>query len=184
MGNGADEAHGAARARLRGLRDIRTVGGLRRSASPARSGPSPTSRFEVRVGIGMAQRASRPADQPAERPRAWVFVKRPRFARHQGTLLVDRVVEPDVEVFEEGQGVVVLAELPGVNKEDVEVHVGGDVLTLATKPTHPDRRRYYRELLLPFRVSEKGMKWSLRNGVLELGLGRAEPHGAARRKKS
>jgi HSP20 family molecular chaperone IbpA len=83
-------------------------------------------------------------------------------------LLVGREDRPEVEVFEEGQSLVVLAELLGVGKEDILVHVSGDILTLATNPTHPERRRYYRELVLPFPVVEEGMRWNLRNGVLEL----------------
>ncbi len=185
MGKDADESHGGARARVvRGLRDIRTLGSLRLSTSPVRTGSSLASRLDLRIGVGPAERAPRRADQSAERPRAWVFVKRPRFARHQGTLLVDRVVEPDVDVFAEGQAVVMFAELPGVEKGDIEVHVSGDVLTLAAKSTHSDRRRYYREILLPFPVSEEGIEWDFRNGVIELELSRAQPPRATRRTKS
>jgi HSP20 family molecular chaperone IbpA len=46
------------------------------------------------------------------------------------------------------------------------------------------RRRYYRELLLPFPVSGEGIQWSLRNGVLELELSRADPPDAGRRIRS
>ena len=171
MGKGDDERDGAARAgRVRGLRDIRTLGSLRRSLPPG-----------VNVRIGLAEHSPRPVSElPPQRPRTWVFVKRPRFARHQGMLLVDRMAEPDVEVFEEEQSLVVLAELPGAREEDIDVQVNGDVLTLSTRP-NPDRRQYYRELLLPFPVSADIVQRALRNGVLELELGRAPSAAAAER---
>ncbi|MBI5481146.1 MAG: Hsp20/alpha crystallin family protein [Deltaproteobacteria bacterium] len=182
------ESVGTARPRpVRGLRDIRTLGGLRRPTPPASTAPpapAGAALVDVRLGIGLGKRGTRPADRPPERPRAWVFVKRPGFARYQGALAVDQLVEPDVEIFEEGRDVVVLAELPGVAKEEIEVQVNGDVLTLATKPTHPGRRRYYRELVLPFPASAAGLSWGFRNGVLELEVSRAESPGAARRKTS
>jgi HSP20 family protein len=88
-------------------------------------------------------------------------------------LLVDRIDEPAVDIFEEGQSLVVLAELPGARLEDVEVRVNGDVLVLSTRPGHHDRRRYYREMLLPFAVHSEGLQRTFRNGVLELELERA-----------
>ncbi|MDD5309186.1 MAG: Hsp20/alpha crystallin family protein [Deltaproteobacteria bacterium] len=93
-------------------------------------------------------------------------------------LLVDRMAEPHVEVFEEEQALVVLAELPGAREEDIDVQVNGDVLTLSTGPT-PDGRRYYRELLLPFPVSPDNVQRALHNGVLELELCRAPSHAGA-----
>jgi HSP20 family molecular chaperone IbpA len=180
MGKSDDERQGAARAdRVRGLRDIRTLGGLGSSARPR------PVRWVPNVRLGFAQRPGPPAPGlPTERPRTWVFLTRPRFTRHQGLLLVDQLVEPDVEVFEEEEAVVVLAGLPGVREEDIEVQVNGDVLTLCTRPPGLDlRRRYYRELLLPFPVLQENVQRAFRNGVLELELGRASSLGATRRKQ-
>lgn len=175
MGKGDDEREGLpASSRMRGLRDIRTLGGLRGS-SAARSVLG-----HGRIGSGLATRVPRRrSDAPVGRPRAWVFIKRPRFSRHQGMLLVDRVAEPDVDVFEEGHALVVLAEMPGASEEDIEVEVKGDVLTLSTR--HPERRRYYREILLPFPVSREKVRRAFRNSVLELHLGRAPSPRTKRR---
>ena len=162
----ADESDGMARGRaIRTLRDIRTVGSLRRAAPQARPGAGP-------------------AERVAPRPRAWIFVKQPQFARYQGALLVERMVEPEVDVLEQGQGVLVLAQLPGLEQQDIEVHVSGDILVLATKPTHSAGLRYYRELLLPFVVCEQGVEWTLRNGVLEVELTRAGPPETAGKEAS
>ena len=160
---------------MRGLRDIRTLGRLRRSA-PARL---VLSLLDVQLGFS-GRPPRRLAELPPEPPRAWVFVKRPRFARHQGMLLVDRLAEPVVEVFEEEQALVVLVELPGVREEDIDVQVDRDVLILSTRSAS-EWRRYYRELLLPFSVTPANMRRALRNGVLELELARASTSGAAER---
>ena len=116
-------------------------------------------------------------------PRTWLFVKRPRFSRHQGMLLVDRIAEPEVDIFAEGRSLVVLVELPGAPAEDIDVLVNGDVLILSTRAGPGERRRYYRELLLPFPVDPGGIQRRFRNGVLELELERASAPPEAGRGK-
>lgn len=97
-------------------------------------------------------------------------------------LLVDRVHEPEVDIFEEERSLAVLVELPGVREEDVLVHVNGDVLILSTKPGRDERcRRYYRELLLPFAVETGSIQQTFRNGVLELELERVSSSEAGRK---
>lgn len=168
--------------RVRGLRDIRTFSSLSR-VSPVHIG-LPSVDMRVGLGSGALQPRPRPNLEGPEQPRAWVFVKRPRFSRHQGMLLVDRVHEPEVDIFEEGRSLAVLVELPSVREEDIEVQVNGDVLILSTKPGHDEqRRRYYRELLLPFAVETGSIQQVFRNGVLELELERASSSSEAGRKK-
>lgn len=178
-GNGNDERRVVApmAGRVRGLRDIRTLGSLPTPAKPRSAPPS----IGARIRVGTATPGPPHADALPERPRTWVFVRRPRFSRHQGRLLVDRMVEPEVDVFEEGQSVLVLAELPGVRGDEVDVQVNGDVLTLSTMPASPDGLRHYRELLLPFAVSGRIARRALRNGVLELELLAASPPKARRK---
>jgi len=158
--------------RVRGLRDIQTLGALRKPLQGLLRSPI----ADVRTTQGPAQREPRaPADQSGtpEQPRAWVFVKRPRSSRHQGMLLVDRMAEPAVDIFEKDHSLVVFAELPGARREDVDVRVNGDVLVLSTTPGNNDRRRYYREMLLPFPVNSERIQQTFRNGVLEIELERA-----------
>ena len=164
--------------RVRGLHDIRTLGSLRRSQLPRPQLPA------VDVRIVSARTPPRSVSEfPPQRPQAWIFVKRPRFSRYQGMLLVDRMAEPHVDVFEEEQALVVLVELPGIREGDIDVQVNGNVLTISTRPT-PDRRRYYRKLLLPFLVSTDNIQRALHNNVLKLELGRTLQDGAAERKQS
>ncbi|MEJ2700037.1 MAG: Hsp20/alpha crystallin family protein, partial [Desulfuromonadales bacterium] len=40
-------------------------------------------------------------------------------------------VSPAVDLFEEGNDVVVKAEIPGVKKEDLDVNISGDTITIS-----------------------------------------------------
>lgn len=166
--------------RVRGLRDIRTLGRLSRPAYAN----GVLHLLEVCIGLrargsGHQGRPGPAAPEAAAGARAWVFVRRPRFSRYQGRLLVDPVAEPAADVFEEGRALVVLAELPGIREEDIEVRVTGDVLTIDTRSGREDRRRYYREILLPFPAAPGSIRRALRNGMLEIELERDSAGEAA-----
>lgn len=77
---------------------------------------------------------------------------------------VEEVREPLVDVFDEGDTVRVIAELPGVTAEEVHTEVAGDILTL----TSDGDRKYNKELLLPCEVDAASLKTSYRNGILEV----------------
>jgi len=83
--------------------------------------------------------------------------------------VVDEVREPIVDVFDEGDHIRVLAEMPGVNEADIKREVKGDILTLSTE----DDRKYQKEVLLPASVKEDDVKATYKNGVLELRLTKA-----------
>jgi HSP20 family protein len=76
-------------------------------------------------------------------------------------------LEPIVDVIEEENEVVVVAELPGVEKDEIKVNVKG--MTLTIDVNNPERP-YHRELVLPAKVKKDQAKSSLRNGVLEVRL--------------
>lgn len=80
--------------------------------------------------------------------------------------VVDEVREPMVDVFDEGDSILVVAEMPGVSIKDILIDVKGDVLSISTAQTAP--RRYAKEVLLPAAVSVATQKSTLKNGVLEL----------------
>jgi len=80
--------------------------------------------------------------------------------------VVDEVREPMVDVFDEGDAVLVVAEMPGVSIRDVVIDVKGDVLSISTAETAP--RKYAKEVLLPAAVSVASQRSTFKNGVLEL----------------
>ena len=73
--------------------------------------------------------------------------------------------EPLVDIFDEGDEIVIVAEVPGVQEKDISLDLEGDVLALsATGP----KRKYEKEILLPAAVDPAGRKQSYQNGYLEL----------------
>ena len=74
--------------------------------------------------------------------------------------------EPLVDVFDEGDMILVVAELPGVEEEEIQVRVKDDVLSLSSVGD----RKYTKEILLSSPVDPATMETTYRNGVLELRL--------------
>lgn len=72
--------------------------------------------------------------------------------------------EPLVDVIDEEDQIKVVAELPGVEKEDI--HLYSDEHSLTIKVETPERR-YYKELLLPEEIDTTSSKSTYSNGVLE-----------------
>ena len=84
--------------------------------------------------------------------------------------------EPLLDVLEEEDEVLVVAELPGVTKQDINVHASGNKITISVdKP----RKRYHRELHLPAEVDSKTIKTSYKNGVLGVRLKKQRTRGEA-----
>jgi HSP20 family protein len=93
---------------------------------------------------------------------------------------------PALNVYAGQDGIAVVAELPGVEKEDLEVHAHGDTLSLrgTRRPAAGDQASYHRRerrsgtftrsLQLPHRVDADRIEAHLENGVLRLSLPRPE----------
>ncbi|MEM2066082.1 MAG: Hsp20/alpha crystallin family protein, partial [Candidatus Caldarchaeum sp.] len=75
--------------------------------------------------------------------------------------------EPLVDVYDEDQNVKVVAEIPGVRKEDIDLTVDEKMLTIKVDT---EQRKYYKEVELPVEVSTTGVKATYNNGVLEVTL--------------
>jgi len=94
---------------------------------------------------------------------------------------------PRVDVFEKGDNLVIRAEMPGVEKDDVDVRIEGNTVTLRgerkrdaelREETAYRRERIYgafvRSFRLPKTVDAGGIAASYRDGVLEITLPKAE----------
>ena len=79
--------------------------------------------------------------------------------------------EPLVDIYVTNGEVKVIAELPGVNKEDIQLHGTEDTLIISVDTPE---RKYYKEVKLPAKVDPKGAKTSYKNGVLEVTLPKKE----------
>lgn len=84
--------------------------------------------------------------------------------REEGPV-IEEIREPLIDVFDEDEAVVVVAELPGIDEENVELDVEGDVLVLAATT---GSRKYRKEILLPAGVEAEPEHSRYRNGILEL----------------
>ena len=83
--------------------------------------------------------------------------------------------EPLVDVIEDGDSFKVLAELPGVEKEDIKIHATMHGLTINVENSD---RKYFKELELPSHVDRSTAKSTYRNGVLEIAFKkRQDDHG-------
>jgi HSP20 family protein len=90
---------------------------------------------------------------------------------------------PAVDLYEEGNTVVVKTELPGINKKDIHLSLDGDRLTIKGKRDRQKevkRENYYyaersygsfsRAIHLPCEVKRDGASASYKDGVLEIRL--------------
>jgi HSP20 family molecular chaperone IbpA/carbon monoxide dehydrogenase subunit G len=88
---------------------------------------------------------------------------------------------PPVEVSQRDNRVVICAELPGIKREDVQIEITNDKLTIegdrreegpqAAQPEYRSERRYghfYREIPLPAGVDPDAAEASMHDGLLEI----------------
>jgi HSP20 family protein len=88
-----------------------------------------------------------------------------RKSRHGPEIRQER--EPLVDVLEEDEDVVIVAELPGVERDDIDLHTAYDELVISVDTPE---RRFHKELRLPARVDPNSARTSYKNGVLQVRL--------------
>ena len=96
----------------------------------------------------------------------------------------ERYVAPPVDIYETPDGLVVLADVPGVAKEALEVRVDHNVLTIRGQvrrgiPGEVTDREYdlsnfFRQFELSDKVDQSQITADLKSGVLTLHLPKAE----------
>ena len=95
-----------------------------------------------------------------------------------------RTLSPPVDIFETEDGLMVVADLPGVEKKDIDVRVEDNVLTIkgTTHSNLPIEAQYqeyqlldfYRQFQLGDSVDRERIKAEMKNGVLMLNLPKKE----------
>ncbi|HOZ49836.1 MAG TPA: Hsp20/alpha crystallin family protein [Candidatus Hydrogenedentes bacterium] len=95
-----------------------------------------------------------------------------------------RTLVPPVDIFETSDALVVIADLPGVAKETVEVHVENDVLTIkgGTKTSEKgdmlrrefELRDYFRQFELGEQIDQEKIRADMKTGVLTIHLPKVE----------
>jgi HSP20 family protein len=70
-----------------------------------------------------------------------------------------------VDLFEEKDHLLVVAEMPGISAADVQLDVKDDVLTITAAKGD---KKYRKEVLLPGTYPKGKMRLTCNNGVLEI----------------
>lgn len=84
-------------------------------------------------------------------------------------LEVKEAAEPLVDIITEEEQIRVIAEVPGVDKQDIKLNVVGKTLSIRAES---ERRKYSKDVELPEEVDPKSAKASYKNGILEVTLSR------------
>jgi HSP20 family protein len=87
---------------------------------------------------------------------------------------VETIREPLVDIHDEVTRIVVTAELPGVQIEDVTVQINGRALVIETHSS----KRFRSSITLPADVEASTLATSLRNGILQATVEKAVKTGA------
>ena len=81
--------------------------------------------------------------------------------------IVEEEREPIVDVFDEKDHILVVAELPGIEQGDVKTEIKDDILNISAEK---DERKYKKEVLLPSKVEVEPISSAYKNGILEIKL--------------
>lgn len=121
--------------------------------------------FDLDVRTGEAARRGHPrtSSPSADAPQS----ERSRSTTDQSSdreVPVEERREPDVDVFDEGDHVLVIAEMPGVTSDQVDLQIDGDVLALEASTAD---RTYATEVLLPQEVASP-TEVRANNGIVKI----------------
>ena len=100
------------------------------------------------------------------------------------TRMQERYMQPPVDIYETDEGLVLLADLPGVSPEDLKVRLEDGILTIQATAKHlidaePIYREFelynfFRQFELSEQVDQERITASINHGVLRLYLPRVE----------
>lgn len=82
-----------------------------------------------------------------------------------GESVVQEVREPMVDLFEEADHLLVVAEMPGISTTDVKIEIEEDLLTIEAEK---GKKKYRKEVLLPRPYRREKMEITCNNGILEI----------------
>lgn len=154
---------------------------------PPRDLPSPFERFDLLSDAGFFKDMDRFFEDYL--PRRWwhqFHLGRPgRTGIHAMAPFEGK--QPCVDVIDRDDNILVKAELPGVDKKDINISIANNVLTLEatmSKEEKEEKAEYYRQeicrgsyqrsIALPAAVKEDEAKATFQNGVLELTIPKME----------
>ncbi len=111
-----------------------------------------------------------------------------RFAQEvwEGPIFYQSGLMPRLEMYEEKDELVIKAELPGIKKEDIDISLEGDCLTIKGEKKQEEMSKevtyyscercfgeYSRSVTVPFPVDTEHISSTFENGLLEIRLPKA-----------
>jgi HSP20 family protein len=103
-----------------------------------------------------------------------------RGTQPEGTRTRERYAAPPVDIYEMPEGLVVIADVPGVTPEHFDVRVDNHILTIRGRAAHSlpgeptygeyELVNYFRQFELSTKVDESKIAADLKQGVLTLTL--------------
>jgi HSP20 family protein len=96
-------------------------------------------------------------------------------------------VMPTVDIYEEGNELVLKADLPGIDRKDLDINVSGNFLTISGERKKEEKVEkgnfyryershgsFFRRFELPSDIDTEKIKAHLENGILEVRLPKSE----------
>ena len=82
-----------------------------------------------------------------------------------GRAVVQEIHEPLVDVFEDEDATTLIAEMPGVGPEDIQIEVRDDILTIFAQK---GEKKYRKEMLLRHGLSQERINVTCNNGIVTI----------------
>lgn len=155
---------------------------------PSRKGVAPFERFDLLSDSGFFKEMDRFFDEYL--PQRWWHqwrLGRPEGLFAHPMLSPFEGKTPRVDVLDREEDFLVKAELPGVEKKDINITIAQNVLTLEAKMSKEEKEEkeeyyrreissgsYKRTIELPVAVKDSEAKATFKNGVLELTIPKVE----------
>lgn len=96
-------------------------------------------------------------------------------------------ISPSVDMYEEGDDIVIKAEIPGISREDISIDLADDVISISGEKKSEERTErkdflrlernfgtFTRKLRLPVEVRSDAARATFKDGVLEVRLPKSE----------
>ncbi len=83
-------------------------------------------------------------------------------------------LEPFIDIQQDKENLHIIAQLPGLNKEDINLDIRDNTVEISTKENIEIQRGYYKKIDLPVKIIPDKSSAKYKNGVLKLTISKAE----------
>lgn len=113
-------------------------------------------------------------------------VEAARTSDYFGRSTTSRGTFPSINLFQDGDNTVVMAEVPGVKKDEIQIQIKDNLITISgeRKIDYPEKAsvhrverrgfKFNRTMKLPVKVDVEKVKADYENGILKIVMPRAE----------